>query len=455
MSIGEDTIVAIATPRGRGALGIVRLSGTRAVEMASACLEEPLDAATYTRVEGRLKLRETAPFPVVLYVMLAPRSYTREDVVEIHAPGSPALLAAILREVTAKGARLAEAGEFTKRAFLNGRIDLAQAEAVMALIQAGSISEEKLALSALRGDFSKRVAVVRAGLVALMVDVEAGLDFVEEDVVFASSERQRQGVAEAAAALQDLLSASAARRVYREETVAVLYGPVNAGKSSIFNLLAGSHEAIVEDAPGTTRDFLEAVVEIEGVHFLLVDTAGIRPPAELVEQIAIERSESMAREAQVVAFVADASRPPDDKVRRLYEMAREMPHIAVLNKTDLATSAAVADWKRFFAPARTIELSALSGAGLDDLEVALAETVLGGAVDLSGSRYLLEERQKRCLDDALEALARAARAVEGGEGDELAALEIRQAVEALGRVSGEDYVADLLDEVFSRFCIGK
>jgi len=451
----EDTIVATATPRGRSARGIVRLSGPQAVEIVSSCLERPLRAATYTRVEARLRLGGTGAFPVALYVMLAPRSYTREDVVEIHAPGSPPLLGAILSELTARGARPAEAGEFTRRAFMNGRIDLAQAEAVMALVRAGSEREERLALSALTGDFSREVAPLRRGLLRLLADVEAALDFVEDAMVFATPQRQRAEIERASHAIEELLRVSAARRVQREETVAVLYGPANAGKSSIFNLLAGSRSAIVEDAPGTTRDFLEAAVELEGVQFLLVDTAGIRPPAEFIEEIALERSESAVRGAQLVIFVADASSPPDEAARRLHDNVRSLPLIPVLNKCDRAAAPAVEAWKRIFAPARAIELSALTGGGLDELELAMAGEVLGGGVDLSGSRYLLEERQKGCLQDALEALSRAAQAVRDGQGDELAAFDLREAVTALGRVTGEDYLADLLDEVFSRFCVGK
>ncbi len=464
MSTDDNTIVAVATPRGRAALGIVRLSGGEALRIVSECLDRPLKAGSFRRVESRLTLSRTAGFPVVLYVMLAGRSYTREDVVEIHAPGSPPLLAAILSEMRTRGARLAEPGEFTRRAFLNGRIDLAQAEAVMAIVRAGSETEERLALSALKGDLSRRVGAVRGELVHLMADIEAGLDFVEDEDIFVPPERQRRSIEGAAAALAQVLSTSAVRRLYREEAAAVLYGPANAGKSSIFNLLAGSPSAIVEDMPGTTRDFLEAAVDLEGVRFILVDTAGIRPPAELVEQIALEQSERAARDAQVVAFVVDASRVPDDTARRLYESARTLPHLAILNKCDLAQPRDIAAWRRFFSkggPAQAstrhgvLELSAATGRGIDDLEAALAEMVLGGFVNLSGSRYLIDARQQTCLEHALAALERAGRMVETAAGDELTALEMRDAIEALGRVTGEDYFSDLLDEVFSRFCVGK
>lgn len=457
----EDTIVAVATPRGRGAVGIVRLSGPRALEIVGSCLSDEIHPRTFTRVDARLCLASTAPFPVVLYVMLAPRSYTREDVVEIHAPGSPALLAAMLAEMRRQGARLAEPGEFTRRAFLNGRVDLAQAEAVMALIRAGSDAEERLAVSALRGELSSVIRPVRERLVALAVDIEAGLDFVEEEVTFATPEAQRARIDSAAGAIARIIRESAMRRTYREETVAVLYGTVNAGKSSIFNCLVGSSAAIVEATPGTTRDFLEAEIEIEGAHFLLIDTAGVRGPAEIVEQIAVERSERIAREAQVLIFVVDSSQPLSDESVELYRRAEGLHHIVVLNKADLAREVTAEFWRGCSGAAAVIEVSAKTGVGVNDLELALAECVFGGggagggAVDLSEARFLLDERQHACLEKAAGALERAARALAAGAGDELVVLEVREAVEALGEVTGQDYVGDLLDEVFSRFCIGK
>lgn len=455
LQVKEDTIAAIATPRGKGARGIVRLSGPDALPVAESCLDRALPKAAYRLHNAAFRLPRTAPFPVSVYIMTAPRSYTREDVVEIHAPGAPPLLAAILDELRHSGARLAAPGEFTRRAFLNGRIDLAQAEAVLAVIRSASDAEEKLALSALRGDMRDHLRPVRRQLMELAVDIEAGLDFVEDDISFAPESRRQAGLRSAAAAIREILEHSYARTVFHEEVVAVLYGATNAGKSSIFNMLAGSPQAIVEPTPGTTRDFLEAAVEIEGAHFLLVDTAGVRTPAEVVEQIAVETSRRIAREAQIVLFVVDASLRPSPEVDALYRDVRRLPHLVLLNKSDKPSALSHDQWRRRFPDAAALEISAETGTGRDELELAMARQVHLGGVNLSGSRFLLVERQKACLGDAADALKRARDAVDREAGDEILSLEIRQACEALGNVTGESYLDDLLDEVFSRFCLGK
>jgi tRNA modification GTPase len=243
--------------------------------------------------------------------------------------------------------------------------------------------------------------------------------------------------------------------VLREEVAAVLYGAANAGKSSIFNMLVGSPEALVEAAPGTTRDFLEAEVELEGVRFLLVDTAGVRTPAEVVEAIAVERSVDKAAQAQLVLFVADASASLDDETARLYRTARDVPHIVVLNKTDLPRAVTADHWRERFGDGPVIEFSATTGEGARELEIAMARAVIGGDLDLSGSRFLIEERHRAGLEDSLAALGRSREAVENDRGDEFVALELREAAEVIGRIIGRGYAEDLLGAVFSRFCIGK
>jgi tRNA modification GTPase len=451
----DDTIVAVASARGRSARGIVRLSGAGAVEIVSRMTEAALGEGTYLRVETRLKIAGTAPFPAAVYVMRAPRSYTREDVVEIHAPGSSALLAGIVAQVSSAGARPAEPGEFTKRAFLNGRIDLAQAEAVCAMVRARSDAEERLALSTLAGDLSSEVRAIRGRLLALAADIEAGLDFVEEEGDFAPRQRQASEIAAAEEAIAALIEKSVTQQVFNEEAVAVIYGPANAGKSTLFNRLAGGDLAIVHEAPGTTRDFLEAEVEIEGSRYTIVDTAGVRKPAEVVERIAVERTRRFVRGAQVVLFVVDGSALLEPEVATLYAEASALPHIVALNKADRGLLVDAAGWKERFGEGLVIEASAATGKGCEEIRRALWDFARGGKADLSTARFWLAGRQRRCLDEALDALARADLALARGEGDEIVSLEVKGAIEALGRVTGEDYVEDLLDEVFSRFCAGK
>lgn len=433
----------------------MRLSGTDALSIANRCLVPPVGQGTYRTFEARFVLPDTAPFPVLVYLMRAPKSYTREDVLEIHAPGSPPLLAAITRELCRAGARLSEPGEFTRRAFLNGRIDLAQAEAVLAVIRSRSDAEEGLALSALAGDLSNEVARIRKGLVNLAVDIEAGLDFFDEEVNLVPRDLQSARICEARSDIAELLARSVTSRVFREDVLVVIYGPANAGKSTLFNALTGGQHAIVHDRPGTTRDFLEATVEIDAARFLVVDTAGVRRPAEVVEQIAVGRTHSFVREAQIVLFVVDASEPFSAQARRLYAATARLPHVVVLNKADKPLAIDTGGWRRLFSGADALEVSAHTGMGVNKLKAAIVELVHGGRVDLSTARFVLAERQRNCLQEADGALVRAQESLARGDGDEIISLEVKDAVSALGRITGDDYVEDLLDEVFSRFCLGK
>ncbi len=433
----------------------MRLSGPDAAAIVSRLVDEPPGEGTYVRLLRRIKLPDTGPFPVILYVMRAPRSYTREDVVEIHAPGSPPLLAAILAQTLRLGARQAEAGEFTKRAFLNGRIDLAQAEAVLAIIQSASVQEERMALSALTGHLGGEVKAIRDGLVSLAADIEAGLDFFEEDVTFAGPARQAEAVDSASRAVASLVEESTLRRTFREEVIVVIYGAANAGKSSLFNMLAGDDIAIVRDQPGTTRDILEAAAQIGGVHFLFVDTAGVRTAAEVIEKVAVERTRAFVREAHMVLFVVDASETPGSDVETLYEEMQGLTHIVVLNKADKGLAIDEEGWRERYGEGAVLEVSSKSGDGREALEAALVDFVRGGRVDMSTARFALAERQRRSLEEALDALGRAAEAIAAGAGDEFVSLEIKEAATCLGRITGEDYAEDLLDEVFSRFCLGK
>jgi tRNA modification GTPase len=387
--------------------------------------------------------------------MRQPRSYTREDVVEVHLPGAPPLVAAVLRELCRAGARIAEPGEFTKRAFLSGRIDLAQAEAVLSVIRSRSDAEEKLALSCLAGNLTAAVSRVRKSLVDLSADIEAGLDFLEDDVSLVSRDRLAAGISSAQSDVAAIVRQSVAERAFREEALVVIHGPVNAGKSTLFNLLAGGEFAIVHEMPGTTRDYLEAIVDLEGLTLTLVDTAGIRPPAELIEEIAVSRSRAVVAGSHLVLFVVDAGVPLDDSVASLYRAAACTPHVVVLNKADRPMVLDAARWIARFGDCPVVEVSASAGRGHDRVRRAILDLVTGGAVDLSAARFLLAERQRRCIDEADAALARARDCVSRGDGDEIVSFEIREAANALGRVTGDSYVEDLLDEVFGRFCLGK
>jgi tRNA modification GTPase len=243
--------------------------------------------------------------------------------------------------------------------------------------------------------------------------------------------------------------------VFKEEVLVVLFGPVNAGKSSLFNMLAGADKAIVHHTPGTTRDTLEAGIAVGGVEFLLVDTAGVRLPEEVVEEMAVARAKRFAGEAELALFVVDASAPLTREIDALYESIRTRPHVVVLNKSDLPVAIDREHWLERYGETRLVAASAVTGEGREAIEDELVEAVRGGEIDLSTMRFHLVGRQRRLLEEALDALVRAGSAAAAREGEEIVSLELREAVEALGRITGEDYVGDLLDEVFSRFCLGK
>ncbi len=414
-SASAETVVALATPPGPSLRAVVRLSGPGAAEIARG-------------VPGAVLRR-------------APRTYTREDLVEIHLPGSPPLVEALLRDLVARGARPARPGEFTLRAFLNGRIDLVQAEAVEQLISAEGEEELRAALGQLGGGLSGPIARLESGLLDLAADAEAALDFPEEDLELVPLEAARRRAGTLREAVRALRAESAPCRAPGGRPVAALFGPANAGKSSLFNALAGA-DALVSPVAGTTRDVLAADLE-RPLPLRLLDAAGVGeggaagPAAE-----AERRAREAACGADLVLFVVDAS----DWARAVPLEPRGAPVLLVVNKCDLVPGDAA---RAGFAAREAALVSARTGEGLEALREALGRML--GASGSAGGRFRLNLRQRAALLDAEAALDRAAEA----EGLELAALDLRAALAALAALSGRDAGEELLDRVFSRFCLGK
>ncbi len=444
----DDTIAAVSTAPGRSARAIVRLSGPRAMEIAGTSSSQDLSGAgPYTSRTCRLTLGPV-DVPCVLYLMPAPASYTRQNVAEIHTFGSPPLAEAVLERLLELGARPAEPGEFTKRAFLGGRIDLAQAEAVLAVIRSRSAEEERDAQRALAGELSEKVSAACERLERLCVETEASIDFVEDGI-------EAVGPSDAAARLEKILgelpAGGAADDSPRETgVIAVIAGPPNAGKSTLFNALAGGDRALVSHISGTTRDWLSAEVEIDGVTFVLVDTAGDSPPAdELSERI---RSAARGQEAsaQVSILVVDAAEGPDAAF-----LTRPRPGavLVALNKMDIAPGADTDDVSRILPGSPVVPLSALTGGGVDELKKMLSGLVKSGRVPGAAHHAALSLRQKRALDEARRALVRGIES--SAQGLDLAASDIRDALTALGSVLGWGATEEILDAVFRDFCIGK
>jgi tRNA modification GTPase len=453
-----DTIVAIATPPGRGGIGVVRLSGPDAHAIAQRVIDRatPLEPRHATFVKVRLtdaavvsgSSRTVIPTAIdhaVVTFFPGPHSYTGDDVVEVSAHGSPVVLGAIVAAATAAGARLAEAGEFTLRAFLNGRIDLMQAEAVADLIDASTPLQARAAFDQLDGTLTRDIAAIDAALFDLIARLEASVDFPDEGYHFV--DRSAVG-----AALDGLLARTAALlagaqrgRMIREGLAVAIVGAPNVGKSSLFNALAGAERAIVTDVPGTTRDLVTEVVDIEGVRVTLVDTAGLRDAADRVEAEGVERARQSAAVADVVLQVDDQSAArPASNVDEQRSPHRKVIYVA--NKADLPAA---------WTDARAIAVSATTGAGLDVLRRAIA-----AALDCDVQRdrpAITNMRHVALVDRAHRALTRARNAVsaDASLSEEFVLADLADARTALEEISGRRATDDLLAHIFARFCVGK
>ena len=435
--VTRDTIAAVATPPGRGGIGIVRLSGPATPRIAAQLL------GTLPAPRQATNARFVGPGgePIDDGIALsfpAPHSYTGEDVLELHGHGGPVVMQMLLAACVDYGARLAEPGEFTRRAFLEGKLDLAQAEAVADLIDASSREAARSALRSLSGEFSTAVSAVRNQLVELRALTEAQLDFPEEELDVMHREDAARRLARIDAALQDILARSRQGSLLRTGVHVVLAGPPNVGKSSLLNRLAGEERAIVTDIPGTTRDALREPIQIEGVPLVMVDTAGLRTSKDEVERLGMARTKQELERADVVLAIHAAIEPQALAI----ETPKDATRLDIYNKADLAPG--------FVAPPGGIAVSAKTGAGLAELRQAVLRAAGWSAT--GESLFLARERHLRALTAAADHLRRAAL-----EGDrwELFAEELRLAQEELSRITGAFTAEDLLGEIFGRFCIGK
>ena len=454
-----DTICAIATPPGEGGIGIIRVSGDKAVEIASKVFfgsqgRRVCDFSTHTLHVGELRDPDTGIRldEVLVAVMKAPRTYTREDVVEFHCHGSPLVLRCGLQVLIRNGARLAKPGEFTKRAFLNGRLDLAQAEAVMDLIHARSETGIRVALEQLRGRLSDELAGIRDSLLRLLAEVEAGIDFTEEGITFISAEALGEGVQKVSERIGRLISTAGEGRIIREGVTAVLAGRPNVGKSSLLNALVRMDRAIVNDLPGTTRDVLEEFVNIRGIPVRLLDTAGLRQSADVVEQEGVRRSHEAVDRADVILAILDRSRPLEAEDRRLLAQAQKKPHVVVINKTDLS-----AQWESCeLGPCSVVvPTSAASGVGLEELRDAIRAALVTQGLEATEGVVITHLRHQSALGRAQESLNHVRSSLEGQMPAECLALDLRAAMGAIGEIIGETTIDEVLDRIFQEFCIGK
>jgi tRNA modification GTPase len=471
-SWGEDTIVALSTATGMGAIGIVRMSGPEAVSIAESVFRPGRGSGLKPEETHRLLYGHVVDprdgqdvDEVLLAVMRAPHSYTREDIVEVHCHGGLAAQRAVLRLLTRLGARPAEPGEFTRRAFLNGRIDLAQAESVAAIVSARSTGALRASVRQLEGGLSERLRAVRRSLVSSLAQIEATVDFSDEDTDPLDWEGLGDGLLTARADLEKLLKTAFVGRVLEHGLTTAIVGKPNVGKSSLLNALLMRERAIVSDIPGTTRDTVEELMEIGGIPIHLVDTAGMRAGGDHIERLGVERSVKAMEQADLVLAVFDVSRPWDDGDRAFVTSLDRSRSIVVCNKIDLAGDGALrveafgaflgdgsgtesANW-------RICAVSAVTGEGLEDLRAAIESVVSGGAGLHLEEPVLASERQRSLVGEAFDRTEAALAGSSAAVDEELICEDIREAIQALGRITGEDLTRDLLDEIFSRFCIGK
>ena len=459
----EDTIAAIATPVGEGGIGIVRISGTQAPELLNKYFHPHRQMALEDMESHKFYLgyficpEAQQPLDEILAVIMrAPNSYTAEDVVEIHCHGGLVILSKVLESILAGGARLAEPGEFTKRSFLNGRIDLIQAEAVIDLIQAKTEAGVQVAIKQLLGDLSVKISAIRDKLTGILAYYEAAIDFPEDEIEGLNPGDIQDILQGVVTDLDELISTADQGMVLREGVKTVIIGKPNVGKSSLLNALLRENRAIVTDIPGTTRDVIEEIINIRGIPLRLADTAGIRETADLVEQIGVERTRDYLAGADLVLWVLDDAAGLDEEDREINRLLKNKKIIIIISKVDLNREKINrSELKNLAGDNPMVVLSVHSGAGLADLKETIWQKVLGGGINLDGSALVSNARHKQVLFTALLHLRETLRALNEGLPEDFIVIDLKAAWLKLGEVTGSAITDDLLDQIFSRFCIGK
>ena len=452
----EDTIAAISTPVGEGGIAIIRVSGARALEIADVIFAsrrgKPSTFPTHSIHFGKIGTNGDLLDHVMLSVMRAPRTYTGEDTVEINCHGGLLTARGILSRCLEQGARLAEPGEFTKRAFLNGRIDLTQVEAVMDVISARTSRAHAAAAHALEGHLSRRIEQARERLVTVVAHIEAHIDFPEEDIDAGTRENWIAEVETLVGFLQQLLATAHEGKILREGITVAIIGRPNAGKSSLMNALLGENRSIVTPIPGTTRDTIEEVANIRGIPVRLTDTAGIRKARGIVEEAGVSRSRNCLEHSELVLHVLDGSRPYSNADRQLAELCVRKPAIQVLNKVDLQRRLQLpAD----FPNTGRVCVSSTRGDGLEELKSKIEQIAWsghGGACDLD---VAVNERQADALRRSIESLTAAIDEMQRGTTPEIVTQQLRIGLDAIGEIVGKTATEDILSKIFSTFCIGK
>ncbi len=458
----DDTIAAISTPIGAAGIGIVRISGKDAVMIAKKLFrgKKKCDLDTvesHKLVYGYLVEPDTEIVidEVLLAVMRAPHSFTTEDVVEINCHGGVVAVRQALAGVVRTGARLAEPGEFTKRAFLNGRIDLAQAESVMDLINAKTDRSLQVAVRQLSGGLSDKINEIRNALLKIIAYIEAGIDFPEHDIEEISREQIAVATREMLAETEQLMATAESGKILREGLRTVILGKPNVGKSSLLNALLQEKRAIVTDIPGTTRDVIEEYINIKGIPLIIIDTAGIRETEDLVEKIGVEKTREMLDTADMVLFMLDASSGIGDEDLIIAELVKGKTGFVLINKTDVQLDMDLGVIDELLPLMGKVNLSLKNGEGLAELKNRIAEKVLDGEADAGEGVLVTNVRHRQALVEARNSLQEVINTITLGLPTDCMAIDLRSAWEKLGEITGDTLGEDIIERIFSEFCIGK
>ena len=454
----DKTIAAISTPAGRGGISVIRISGNNAVEIADAVFSgsgKLADAKSHTVHYGFIKHNGETIDEVLTTVMRAPKTFTREDVVEISAHGGTVTAKRVLDAVIAAGAELAEPGEFTKRAFLNGRIDLSQAEAVIDIINAENDLSRKNAVSQLEGSLSREIKEIRASLVHLAAAMQVIIDYPDEDLADVTSEDILDTLTVCKNRADKLLMTADSGALIRDGIRAAIAGKPNVGKSSLLNALARYDRAIVTDIAGTTRDTIEERVDFGGVPLVLIDTAGIRETEDAVEKIGVERSRQSVAESDLVIVMIDGSRGIDNDDLEIIEATKDAKRIILINKNDLGKGKCSDEVRKIADSGSVIEISALTGEGIDRLKDEISAMYNLGELEHGSGAVITNARHKSALIKAAAALESGINALHADMPTDIASIDINEAIEALGEITGETVSDDIVRDIFHSFCVGK
>lgn len=457
----EDTIVAISTPAGQGGIGIVRLSGKEAIPMADRLFRPKKegrlsDANTFTVHYGWIENSDGDVVDEVLVtIMRSPRSYTMEDIVEISCHGGMVALRSILQRAHEEGARLAQPGEFTKRAFLNGRIDLAQAEAVLDIIHSKTEAFLKVSTHQLKGELSEELRQIREQLTILYVELEAIVNFPEDEIDASERDKLAERILAVEERVSILLASSDQGRLLKEGIKIVLCGKPNVGKSSLLNKLLKTERAIVSDIAGTTRDTIEETAQLNGFPFQLVDTAGVLEPRDMIEEEAVRRSHLYMQGADLVLLLVDSSVAIDSQDEAVIEKIRDQEVLIILNKNDLPAQLSEEEISQLLPGKPVMSISAATGENVEDLKDKIVAEVLHGQQPSSDQLMISNIRHIHALKDAASVLSAAAKNIRDGLSLEFVSEDIKTAINKLDQITGKNIDNDLLDTIFSQFCIGK